>query len=148
MSSQMRWLVFLVGLAAAVSVPYSSSAQIEIQNNFKYNSGQDVQPIFEGWSRNPDGSFDMHFGYLNRNWVEEPTAPIGPSNSVEPGGPDRGQPAYFYPRTNRNLFAVTVPKDWGKKEVVWTLTVNGKTEKAVGWLQPEWEIDKAGGAGI
>ena len=26
------------------------------------------------------------------------------------------------------------------------MTVNGKTEKAVGWLQTEWEIDPAGGA--
>jgi hypothetical protein len=26
------------------------------------------------------------------------------------------------------------------------LTANGKSQKAVGWLQPEWEIDPAGGA--
>jgi hypothetical protein len=135
-------------VAALGAWPTITAGQNEIENNFKYNSGQDVQPIFEGWSRNADGTFDMHFGYLNRNWVEEPSVPVGPSNSVEPGGPDRGQPAYFYPRTNRNLFTVTVPKDFGKKEVVWTLTVNGKTEKAVGWLQPEWEIDKAGGASV
>jgi hypothetical protein len=29
--------------------------------------------------------------------------------------------------------------DWGKKELVWTVTIHGKTERAVGWLQPEWE---------
>jgi hypothetical protein len=40
-----------------------------------------------------------------------------------------------------------VPKDWGKKDLVWTVTANGKTEKAYAWLQPEWEIDPAGGAG-
>jgi hypothetical protein len=34
-----------------------------------------------------------------------------------------------------------VPKDWGKKQLVWTLTAYGHTEKAVGWLQPEWQID-------
>ena len=39
----------------------------EFDNNFKYNSGQDIQPVFEGWSQNADGSFAMHFGYLNRN---------------------------------------------------------------------------------
>ena len=39
-----------------------------------------------------------------------------------------------------NAFA-PVPRDWGKKEVVWTLTLRGKTERAVGWLQPEWEIE-------
>jgi hypothetical protein len=30
--------------------------------------------------------------------------------------------------------------------VLWTVTANGKTEKAVGWLQAEWEIDPVGGA--
>ena len=88
----------------------------------------------------------MHFGYLNRNWVQELSIPVGPNNSVEPGGPDRGQPTFFYTRTQRNLFTVVVPKDFGKKEVIWTLIANGKTQKAYGWLQPEWEIDPAGGA--
>jgi hypothetical protein len=41
------------------------------------------------------------------------------------------------------VFSITVPRDWGnKKEVVWTLTTHGKTERAVGWLQPEWEIEE------
>jgi hypothetical protein len=106
-----------------------------------------VQPAFEGWSRNADGTFAFHFGYLNRNWIQELSIAVGSNNNIEPGGPDRGQPTYFYPRTQRNLFTVTVPKDWPKRqEIVWTLTANGKTEKAYGWLQPEWEIDPAGGA--
>jgi hypothetical protein len=121
---------------------------VEYTNNFRYNNGQDVQPIFEGWSHVPDGSINMHFGYLNRNYVETPTIPVGPNNIVEPGTPDRGQPTFFYPRTNRNLFTVNVPKGWpANREVIWTLTVNGKTQKAYGWLKPEWEIDPAGGAG-
>jgi hypothetical protein len=38
---------------------------------------------------------------------------------------------------------VRVPADFGEtQELVWTLTVNGKTDRAVGWLQPEWEIDR------
>ncbi len=41
-----------------------------------------------------------------------PTIPVGPNNNIEPGGPDRGQPTFFYTRTNRNLFTVNVPKDW------------------------------------
>jgi hypothetical protein len=45
------------------------------------------------------------------------------------------------------MFTVNVPKDWDKKrELIWTVTVNGKTERAVGWLQSEWEIDPVGGA--
>ena len=124
----------------------ASAQQNEVDNNFKFNSGQDIQPVFEGWSKNADGSFKMHFGYLNRNWVQELAVPVGPNNSVEPGGPDLGQPTFFYPRTQRNLFTVTVPKDFGKKEVIWTVTANGKTQKAFGWLQADWEIDPAGGA--
>src|SRR5215471_14752700 len=134
----------MVALTLCVSEPIAQ----EYINNFKYNSGQDVQPIFEGWSWAPDGSVNMHFGYLNRNYVEEPSIPVGASNNVQPGGPDRGQPTYFYARTQRNLFTVNVPKDWDRKrELIWTVTHNGKSDRAVGWMQPEWEIDPVGGAG-
>jgi hypothetical protein len=109
---------------------------------FKFQSGQSVQPIFEGWSHNPDGGYVMWFAFLNRNYVETPSVPIGPNNNIQPGGPDRGQPTFFTTRLRRQAFTVTVPKDWGpKKELIWTLTVNGETNKAVAWLQPEWEID-------
>jgi len=137
------WAGILVALSSAAQ---GVNAQDELAFTLKYSSGQDVQPIFEGWSRNADGSFAMHFGYLNRNFVEELNVPIGPDNSVEPGGPDRGQPTYFYTRVNRNLFSVTVPNDWGSKELVWTVTVRGKTQRAIAWLQPEWEIDPVRGA--
>src|SRR5262245_1784098 len=130
MSSHTRWLVSAAALIALLGVPEATTAQVEIHNNFKFNSGQDVQPVFEGWSKNPDGSFKMHFGYLNRNYAQELVVPIGPANDVEPGGPDRGQPTFFSNRTNRNMFTVPVPKDWGKKEVIWTVTANGKTQKA------------------
>lgn len=149
MASGRQWLVAVtVGVSAIVALPGLQAQNNEFTNNFKYISGQDVQPVFEGWSRQPDGSFLMHFGYFNRNYVEEPSIAVGPDNSIEPGGPDRGQPTVFRPRTNRNLFAVPVPKDFAKKELIWTLTVNGKTQKAFGGLQPEWEIDPAGGANL
>jgi hypothetical protein len=86
----------------------------------------------------------VYFGYLNRNHVEEVPLAVGPENRIEPGGPDRGQPTYFYPRFNRQLFFVSVPGDFGKKEVVWTLVVHGQTERAVGWLRPDWEIAAPG----
>ena len=53
--------------ALACLIVGSTTAQVEYTNNFRFNSGQSVQPIFEGWSRLPDGSFNLHFGYLNRN---------------------------------------------------------------------------------
>jgi plastocyanin len=106
-----------------------------------YSSGQTVSPAFEGWEKNDDGSFNMMFGYMNRNWEEEPDVPIGPDNNLSPGVPDQGQPTHFLPRRNRFVFKVRVPKDWGKKELVWTLTSKGKTERAFGTLREDSLVD-------
>lgn len=105
-----------------------------------FSSGQDVVPVYEGWLRNADGTFTFVFGYFNRNWKEEPVIPAGPDNKVEPGEPDRGQPTYFLPRRQPWVFRVQVPKDWGQKELVWTITAHGRTEKAYAQLIPEEEI--------
>ena len=129
-------------LLTAVLTPHRVAAQGNPDPfSFKFNSGQSIQPIFEGWAQNPDGTFSMYFGYFNRNYAETPVAPVGPDNKFEPGVPDRGQPTFFDTRIHRKEFSVSVPGDWGKKELVWSLTVGGVTEKAVAWLQPEWEID-------
>ena len=72
---------------------------------------------------------------------------------MSPGDPDQGQPTYFYPRTNRRVFSVTVPADWGDRRLEWQVTVGDETYRALGWLQPEWEIfanaaaARAGGQG-
>jgi hypothetical protein len=135
-------VLVLAGSGAAFAQPGGFLSGTDIT----FNSGASVQPIYDGWTKNPDGSYQMHFGYYNRNYVQQPSVPIGAQNSIEPGGPDRGQPTFFYPRYNRRVFSLTVPRDFGiKGEVTWTLTVNGKTEKAVGWLQPEWEIEAQSG---
>ena len=105
----------------------------------RFRSGQTVQPVFEGWSRNPDGSFTMHFGYFNRNVVEEIHVPVGPDNHFEPGEIDAGQPTFFYPRAHRRVFSVRVPSDFGDRRLVWNLTVRGETLRALGWLEPTWE---------
>jgi hypothetical protein len=124
--------------AAAQQAPYAGQVRIA--------RGQDVTPAFEGWMRNGDGSYSMYFGYMNRNYEEEVDLPIGPENQVEiPGDTngDKGQPTHFYPRRQRMVFSVVVPKDFGlEKKVVWTLSAHGKTDAAKGWLQPEWEINK------
>jgi hypothetical protein len=109
--------------------------------SFKFDRGQAVQPIFAGWARKPDGGYAMYFGYINRNYLEMPVVPVGPDNKIEPFAPDRGQPTVFSTRIHTEAFHVDVPEDWGKKEVVWTVTIHGQTQRAVGWLQPEWEID-------
>ena len=127
----------LVSMTHAQSSPPKLPTEL---SNIHFNSGQSVVPYFEGWIRNPDGTFDMVFGYFNRNWQQELAIPAGPNNSVELGGPDSGQPTYFLPRRQRFVFRVRVPKDFGKKEVVWSITANGRTENGYGSLLPQQEI--------
>src|SRR5688572_1257864 len=107
----------------------------------RFNSGQTIAPVFEGWERNADGTFNMVFGYMNRNYEEILDVPIGPNNFLEPGSLDQGQPTYYYPRRQQFMFKVRVPADWGNKDLVWTLTTRGHTEKAYATLKDFWEID-------
>src|SRR4030095_501083 len=96
---------------------------------------QSLSPAYEGWMPNDDGSFTMYFGYMNSNWLQEFDIPVGPNNHFEPGNPDMGQPTHFFPRRNPFLFTFKVPKDFGNKELIWTLTANGKTIKAYASLK-------------
>jgi hypothetical protein len=136
-----RPLKFALALSLVLAGVTSSNGQnppsppIEL-GPLTISSGLNVVPVFEGWERNPDDTFNLVFAYFNRNYDEILDIPIGPNNSIEPGGPDRGQPTHFFPRRNRYVFRVKVPKDWGEKDVVWTLTLRGKTEKAYGSLLP------------
>jgi hypothetical protein len=147
----MRSLPFLAGAIVFLCAPAALSAQqAPYTGQVRIARGQDVTPAFEGWMRNADGTFSMYFGYMNRNYEEELDISIGADNQVELAGDsggdkggDEGQPTHFYPRRQRMVFSVVVPKDWGlEKRVVWTLTTRGKTNLAKGWLQPEWEINK------
>lgn len=106
-----------------------------------YSWGQNIAPAYEGWEQNADGSFNLVFGYFNRNWEEEIDVPVGPDNAIEPGGPDQGQPTHFLPRRNRFVFRIRVPGDFLAREIVWTLTSNGKTERAYATLKPDYFID-------
>jgi hypothetical protein len=122
-------------VAAAIAVVAPGRAQES------FSSGQNIAPVYEGWEENRDGSFNLVFGYFNRNWEEEINLPVGADNALEPGGPDQGQPTHFLPRRNRFVFRVKVAKDFAKREIVWTLTSNGKTERAYASLKPDYFID-------
>ena len=137
MSFRRRLGAGLLGLALAA--PPLAGAQPN-PYNLKYRTGQTVQPIFEGWSRKADGGFTMHFGYFNRNFVEEVHVPVGPDNHFDdPDLPDAGQPTFFYPRAHRRVFSIDVPSDFGDRRLVWNLTTQGETLRAIGWLEPTWE---------
>jgi hypothetical protein len=105
-----------------------------------HNRGQSVTAAFEGWFPNADGTFSILIGYFNRNLQASVDIPIGPENQIMPGGPDRGQPTHFLPGRGWGYFTVTVPKDFGTKQVVWTLTVNGVTTTVPLNLNILWRI--------
>lgn len=104
--------------------------------------GQSIAPVYEGFWRNADGSFDLIFGYFNRRWDAEIDVPVGPDNKMEPGNLDQGQPTHFLPRRSQFLFKVRVPSNFGNKEVVWTLTTNGVTQRAFATLKPGYAVDE------
>ena len=151
-SVRVRWGRIVVGgfvALLALSVAGDVLAQVSrrdvpvvLQPQQRFERGQDIQPIFEGWVRNDDGSYRFLFGYLNRNYAERPHVPVGENNFFSPGEQDRGQPTYFYPRTHRYQFEVHVPADFPLDgQLVWTVTQQDSAQTAIGWLQPEWEID-------
>ena len=137
----MKTLSLIVWSLTGAFVPALAQVQLPTATpQTQFSTGQDVVPVYEGWMRNKDGTFTFVFGYFNRNWKEEPVIPAGPDNKIEPGPPDRGQPTYFLPRRQPWVFRVTVPKDWGQQELVWTITAHGRTEKAYAQMMLEEEI--------
>jgi hypothetical protein len=127
-----------MGILAAFLLPRWGHSQLV---QLRHWSGQGVSPVYEGFDTNPDGSHNMWFGYMNRNYEEELDIPVGPDNSFEPGG-DRGQPTHFAVRRHKDVFRVVVPKDFGDQKLVWTLRAHGETAQVAGSLNPVWMIDR------
>lgn len=139
----MRLVTSLAVAAVLAGLAVNTRGQEIASSELKFNSGQSVQPAYEGWTRNPDGSRSMWFGYLNRNWEETPDIAAGSNNGFGAGSEDLGQPTHFLPRRQAFVFKVNVPADWpADRDLVWTLTANGVTLKAFGSLWPVWEIDE------
>ena len=132
---------FVLGavLVAPTLLAQNTASQLA---NLRHWTGQGVAPVYEGFDINPDGSYNMWFGYMNRNYEEEVDVPVGVDNTFEPGG-DRGQPTHFTTRRHKDVFKVTVPKDFNRtQKVTWTLTTHGQTLVVSGSLESVWQIDR------
>jgi hypothetical protein len=105
-----------------------------------HTAGQSVTAAYEGWFKNPDGSYSLLFGYFNRNMQEELDIPIGDNNRFEPGPADQGQPTHFLPRRQWGLFTVTVPENFGTQKLTWTIVANGQATAVPAHLDARWEI--------
>ncbi|MBL4572572.1 MAG: hypothetical protein JKY86_05800 [Gammaproteobacteria bacterium] len=125
--------------ALLIAVFLLSASSAVVADTFQY--GQHIEPAYEGWRPNADGTFSFMFGYMNENWTEQPDVVIGDNNSFSPGEADRGQPTHFLPRRNRFTFEVVVPSDWGERELIWTLNVNGVERKAYATLKADYLVD-------
>jgi hypothetical protein len=128
----------LVALAMTASLGAQNASQLV---NLRHWSGQGVAPVYEGFDINSDGSFNMWFGYMNRNYEEEIDLPVGADNTFEPGG-DRGQPTHFVTRRHKDVFSVRVPKDFADKTLTWKLNAHGQPQQVVATLKPVWQIDR------
>ena len=105
------------------------------------NSGGPIYATFEGWGPLKDGTNALLLGYFNRNRTQAVDIPIGPDNSIEPGGPDYGQPTHFLTGRQYGMFAITVPKDFGNKKLTWTINANGHKTAVTFWMNPPYWID-------
>jgi hypothetical protein len=105
-----------------------------------HETGASVTGAFEGWFKNPDGTFSLLLGYYNRNSKQELDIPVGPNNRIDSGGPDRGQPTHFQTGRQWGMFTVRVPADFGKNKLIWTLVANGQELVIPASLHPDYEI--------
>lgn len=131
----MRPLIVVLTLVTGVS----TLAQ-QISEPFR-GFGASITAAYEGWFDNADGTHNFLIGYLNRNFSQAVDVPIGPSNRIEPGGPDLGQPTHFLPGRQTGVFMITMPKEFGPKErLTWSITVNGQTTSIPFWMNPDYQV--------
>ena len=98
-----------------------------------------LSTTYDGWTKLPDGSFELVFGYMNRNSTEV-DVPLGAANMLEPAPQDHGQPTHFLPGRQRDAFRVAVPAGF-KGKFVWTITYAGATQQATGSLDQNYSLD-------
>ncbi len=135
----------VAAICTVLVIPRPAAAQIPL--GVRTASGLSVTPAFEGWYRNPDGTFSIAFGYFNRNIEEIVEIPVGAANYLEPADLDGVQPTRFHPKRHWGVFAVTVPADFGDQSVVWTIDFRGERYSIPGRLHIDWEIDALDGEG-
>lgn len=139
--TNLRKILFLSLAVFLVNISLVQPAQA--QAALSYTRGQHIEPAYEGWRRNDDGSVTFYFGYHNENWEEEIDVPISDNNFFSPGDRDRGQPTHFLPRRNRFTFEVDMPVGWNEAEdFSWTvISPNGKIRRAWGSMNTDYIIN-------
>ncbi|MBI3263967.1 MAG: hypothetical protein HYZ58_12580 [Acidobacteria bacterium] len=106
-------------------------------------ANQPVYPAYDGFTRNPDGTVTLAFGYFNHN-ADPVTLPPGTNNQFAPDPLDRQQPTRFLPGQHRFQCVVVMGPDFDGK-LRWTLSYGGTTTStSEKMLQYSWELEEAG----
>lgn len=120
---------------------------------------QPVVPIYEGFYRNPDGTYEICFGYFNLNLDEAVEIPLGEGNRIEPAQFDGHQPTHFTPVPGMTAaspfqsrlrriwcaFTVTAPADFTEEDQVWWTLDRGGEDAPVrtpGTIKVEYILDE------
>jgi hypothetical protein len=100
---------------------------------------QPIYPAYDGFVKNPDGSYTLSFGYFSHN-AEPVTIHPGAENSFTPTPGDRQQPITFNPGQRRFQCVMVVNADFDGK-MRWTLTYAGTTTgTSERMLQSNWNL--------
>jgi hypothetical protein len=127
---QRRWTFGVIALAVLLWALSPGATSVAAQNPDRWQnaplppSGRQVIPFFEGWYANPDGTYTISFGYLNRNPDTPLDIPLGERNRIEPAKYDGVQPTHFLASRQRGYFAITVPAQERDQDIWWHITAD------------------------
>jgi hypothetical protein len=95
---------------------------------------------YDGYVKQPDGSFVLSFGYFNQNNVDV-TVNAGDANGFTPGPADRNQPLRFAKGRHRFSCAMVVDKTFDGR-LQWTVKFAGKSSTTTAkTLDPLYELE-------
>ena len=124
-------------IARALLLAVTSSAGLDLAARAQTN--QPIYPIYDGFLKNPDGSYTLSFAYFSHNADPVTIAP-GSSNLFGPAPADRMQPTVFKPGHWRFQCVMVMGPDFDGK-LRWSLsyagTTTGTSEKM---LQSNWNL--------
>lgn len=100
---------------------------------------QPIYPAYDGFIKNPDGSYTLAFAYFSHN-ADTVTIPPGTANAFTPEPGDRMQPTVFKPGHWRFQCVMVVGPELADK-MRWSLTYAGTTTgTSERMLQSNWNL--------
>jgi hypothetical protein len=100
---------------------------------------QPIYPAYDGFLKNPDGSYTIAFAYFSHN-AEVVTIPPGANNAFAPAPGDRQQPTVFKPGHWRFQCVMVVGPEFDGT-MKWNLTYAGTTTgTSERMLQSNWNL--------